>query len=300
MAETNASALSLRFRRKNDLRDSPAQDNFAKRFFKNPLACIGSIVFFSIVLIAILAPFIATYDYTLIDPLNANQAPSAEHIFGTDSYGRDIFSRIVYGARYSVSIGICSQAISVVFGVIIGAFAGYFGGQTDNVILRICDIIQAIPSMLLAIIISQALGSGFVPTVVALGISSVPQTIRLLRSAILGVRGEEYIEAAQCLGCSSLRIMFRHVVPNSLTPIIVAASNGVGRSILTSAGLSYVGLGVQDPYAEWGAMMSLAKANIRSCSYQIIIPGIAIALVVFSFNLIGNGLRDALDPKLRT
>lgn len=274
-------------------------DGVMKRFVRNPLACIGLVIFAVIVLVAIFAPFIATHDYTAIDPLNANQAPSAEHLFGTDCYGRDIFSRLVYGSRYSLAIGICAQAISFVFGVFIGAFAGYFGGNTDNIILRICDVIQSIPSMLLAVVISQALGSGFVPTVVALGVSSVPQTIRLLRSSILGVRGQEYVEAAQCLGCSSFRIMFLHIVPNSLTPIIVAVSNGVGRTMLTSAGLSYVGLGVQDPYAEWGAMMSLAKEYIRDESYQIIIPGIAIALVVFSCNLIGNGLRDALDPKLR-
>lgn len=274
-------------------------DGVFKRFVRNPLACIGLVIFLAIVLIAIFAPLIATHDYTAIDPLNANKAPDPEHLFGTDCYGRDIFSRLVYGARYSLAIGVCAQAISFVFGVFIGAFAGYFGGNTDNIILRICDVIQSIPSMLLAVVISQALGSGFVPTVVALGVSSVPQTIRLLRSSILGVRGQEYVEAAQCLGCSSFRIMFLHIVPNSLTPIIVAVSNGVGRTMLTSAGLSYVGLGVQDPYAEWGAMMSLAKEYIRDESYQIIIPGIAIALVVFSCNLIGNGLRDALDPKLR-
>ena len=274
-------------------------DGVFKRFLRNPLACIGLVIFAAIVLVAIFAPLIATHDYTAIDPLNANKAPSAENLFGTDCYGRDIFSRLVYGARYSLAIGVCAQAISFVFGVFIGAFAGYFGGNTDNIILRICDVIQSIPSMLLAVVISQALGSGFVPTVIALGVSSVPQTIRLLRSSILGVRGQEYVEAAQCLGCSSFRIMFLHIVPNSLTPIIVAVSNGVGRTMLTSAGLSYVGLGVQDPYAEWGAMMSLAKEYIRDESYQIIIPGIAIALVVFSCYLIGNGLRDALDPKLR-
>lgn len=274
-------------------------DGVMKRFLRNPLACLGLIIFVAIVLIAIFAPLIATHDYTAIDPLNGNKAPSAEHLFGTDCYGRDIFSRLVYGARYSLAIGVCAQAISFVLGVFIGAFAGYFGGNTDNIILRICDVIQSIPSMLLAVVVSQALGSGFVPTVIALGVSSVPQTIRLLRSSILGVRGQEYVEAAQCLGCSSFRIMFLHIVPNSLTPIIVAVSNGVGRTMLTSAGLSYVGLGVQDPYAEWGAMMSLAKEYIRNESYQIIIPGIAIALVVFSCNLIGNGLRDALDPKLR-
>lgn len=274
-------------------------DGVIRRFVRNPLSCVGLFVLLVFVLAAVLAPVIATHDYTKIDPLHANLAPDSTYLFGTDTYGRDLFSRMVYGTRYSLAIGICAQAISVIFGVVIGAFAGYFGGLADNVILRICDIIQAIPSTLLAIVISQALGSGFVPTVIALGASSVPQTIRLLRSSILGVRGQEYVEAAQCIGCGSLRIMFRHVVPNSLTPIIVACSNGIGRSILTSAGLSYVGLGIQDPYAEWGAMMSLAKDNIRYFPYQIIIPGIAIALVVLAFSLIGNGLRDALDPKLR-
>ncbi len=290
---------SVSFDSKDDGEKISHGDGVVKRFFKNPMACIGFIVFALIVLMALFAPLLSTHDYTLINPLNANQRPNSEYWFGTDTYGRDIYSRILYGGRYSIAIGLCSQLISVGFGVLIGAFAGYFGGAVDNIILRICDVIQAIPATLLAIIISQALGSGFGPTVIALGASSIPQSIRLLRSSMLSVRGEEYVEAAKCLGCSNLRIMFRHVVPNSLTPIIVAASNGVGRAILTSAGLSYVGLGVQDPYAEWGAMMSLAKSNIRAFPYQIVIPGIAIAIVVFSFNLIGNGLRDALDPKLR-
>lgn len=270
------------------------------RFLKNKLAILGFVILAVIVLMAIFSPLLATHDYTKVDPLNANQFPSSEHIFGTDSYGRDIWSRLVYGARYSLLIGICAQGLSVFFGIILGSFAGYFGGTTDNVILRICDVFQAIPSTLLAIVISQALGSGFIQTVFALAVGSTPMSVRMLRASMLSIREQEFVEAAKAIDCSSFRIMFKHVLPNSLAPIIITTSMGVGRMIMESSGLSYLGLGIQEPAAEWGAMLSLAKTYMRYYPYQVIVPGIAIALVILSFNLIGDGLRDALDPKLRS
>lgn len=267
---------------------------------KNKLAIVGFCILAIIILLAIFAPVIATHDYKAIDPIHANEFPSAEHIMGTDSYGRDIWSRLVHGARYSLLIGICAQAVGTFIGIFFGSLAGYFGGAIDNVILRLCDIFQAIPSTLMAIVISQALGSGFVQTIIALSVGSIPMSIRMLRASMLSVREQEYIEAAHAIDCSHARIIFRHVLPNSLAAIIITASMGIGRMIMESASLSYLGLGIQEPAAEWGAMLSLAKESIRYYPYQIIVPGVAIALIILAFNLIGDGLRDALDPKLRS
>jgi len=270
------------------------------RFLKNRLAIVGFCILAIIIILAILAPVLATHDYKAIDPIHANEFPSAEHIMGTDSYGRDIWSRLVYGARYSLLIGICAQAVGTFIGIFFGSLAGYFGGAIDNIILRLCDIFQAIPSTLMAIVISQALGSGFIQTIIALSVGSIPMSIRMLRASMLSVREQEYIEAAHAIDCSHARIIFRHVLPNSLAAIIITASMGIGRMIMESASLSYLGLGIQEPAAEWGAMLSLAKESIRYYPYQIIVPGVAIALIILAFNLIGDGLRDALDPKLRS
>lgn len=277
-----------------------SEDSVMRRFLKNKLAIVGFVIFLLIILLAIFAPILATHDYTKCDPIHADQFPSAEHILGTDNYGRDIWSRLLFGARYSLLIGISAQALSVLIGILLGSFAGYFGGAVDNVILRICDIFQAIPSTLLAIVISQALGSGFIQTVFALAVGSTPMSVRMLRAAMLSVREQEFVEAAKAIDCGNLRIMFKHVLPNSLAPIIITTSMGVGRMIMESAGLSYLGLGIQEPAAEWGAMLALAKTSMRYYPYQVIVPGVAIALVILSFNLIGDGLRDALDPKLRS
>lgn len=271
-----------------------------KRFLKNKLATAGLIILVIMILLAIFAPLLATHDYQAIDPINANTPPNSEHWLGTDQYGRDLFSRMLYGARYSLAIGICSQLLAVIIGVILGSLAGYFGGAVDNVILRFTDIFQSIPSTLLAIVISQALGSGFVQTMIALAVGGVPVAIRMLRATMLTVRGQEFVEAAEAIDCGNIRTMFKHVLPNSLAPMIITTSLGIGRMIMTSAGLSYLGLGVQEPSAEWGAILSLGKSMIRYHPYQVIVPGVAIALIILAFNLMGDGLRDALDPKLRT
>lgn len=271
-----------------------------RRFLKNKLATAGMIILVIMILLAIFAPVLATHDYQAVDPIHANTPPSSEHWLGTDQYGRDLFSRMLYGARYSLAIGICSQLLAVIIGVILGSLAGYFGGFVDNLILRFTDIFQSIPSTLLAIVISQALGSGFIQTMIALAVGGVPVAIRMLRATMLTVRGQEFVEAAEAIDCGNIRTMFKHVLPNSLAPMIITTSLGIGRMIMTSAGLSYLGLGVQEPAAEWGAILSLGKSMIRYHPYQVVVPGVAIALIILSFNLMGDGLRDALDPKLRT
>ena len=270
-----------------------------RQFKKNKLAMFGLTIILLLVIIAIFAPWITKYNYAQVDPINAYQVPSLEHLFGTDKLGRDIFSRICYGARYSLSLGVCAELAGLVIGIILGCIAGYYSGFVDNVILRLCDVMQSIPSILLTICIAQVLSAGYVPTVIALGITGMPQVVRLLRAQILSIRGEEYIEAAKLINCSSRRIMFKHILPNSVAPLIINSSMGIGAKIMASAGLSYLGLGVQEPLPEWGAILSAGKDMFRHHPHLVLIPGVFIAITVLAFNLIGDGLRDALDSKLR-
>lgn len=294
----NASTFQEEYIRERSWQDS-AFFITLKQFCRNKVALCGLAIIFLLILMAIFADVIAPYDYTKVDPFNANLAPSAEHIFGTDNAGRDIFSRILYGARYSLALGIISSLLCIAVGVVFGALAGFFGGWVENVILRLCDIIQSIPNMLLCICISQAFGNGFVVTCIALSISRIPNVCRLLRAQMLSVREQEYVEAAKMVNCSKLRIMTHHILPNSFTPIIVTFSTGIGMRILASSGLSFLGLGIQEPIPEWGAMISAGRSIFRYHPQMVIFPGIFIALTVLSFNLVGDGLRDALDPKLR-
>lgn len=272
----------------------------AKQFAKNKVALVGLVVVLVLILSSIFAPALAPYDYTKVDPINAMAPPSAEHWFGTDTYGRDMFSRILYGGRTSLLIGTGSIVFSLLFAVIFGTVAGFYGGWVDNIIMRVCDLIQNLPSILLAICISQALGRGMIPLMVALGINTAASMTRLLRATMLNIREQEYIEAAKVTNCSKFKIMFKHILPNSLTPLIVSASMGIGMKIMSAASLSFLGLGIQEPTAEWGAMISAGQAYLRYSPHLVLIPGIFVALVVFSFNMVGDGLRDALDPKLRT
>ena len=272
----------------------------AKQFAKNKTAVIGLIVILVITFGAIFAPILAPYDYTKVDPINAQQAPSAEHWFGTDTYGRDMFSRILYGGRTSLLIGLGSIAFSLIMAIVFGTIAGFYGGWVDNIIMRVCDLIQNLPSILLAICVSQAIGRGMVPLMIALGINTAASMTRLLRAAMLNIRDQEYVEAATVTNCSTVKIMFKHILPNSLTPLIVSASMGIGMKIMSAASLSFLGLGIQEPTAEWGAMISQGRLYLRYAPHMVLIPGLFVALVVFSFNMVGDGLRDALDPKLRT
>lgn len=270
-----------------------------KRIIKNPTAATGFIIFFIMVLLAIFAPLLTPYDYAQMDMTSTFQGPSLKHICGTDNLGRDIFTRLIYGGRYSLSMGFISMSAAATGGVILGALCGYFGGKFDFAVMRFLDIFQAIPGMLLTIAISAALGSGFDKTIFALAITRVPSIARLTRSSAMKLRGDEFVEAAEAIGCSQFRRIFVHVLPNSLAPVIVEVTMGIANTVITLSSLSYIGLGIQPPTPEWGAMLSAAKAYIRTYPYMIVFPGLFIATTVLSLNLAGDGLRDALDPRLK-
>ena len=272
-----------------------------RRFCKNKLAMAGMVVFILLVLVAIFADIIADYD-TMVVRQNMQERflpPNSQHWFGTDDYGRDIFARIIHGTRISLFVGIVSILISLIIGSVIGATAGYYGGKVDNLLMRIMDVFLAIPSTLLAISIVAALGQGMANLMIAMCISQVPRFSRIVRSSILTVKDQEFIEAARCFGSGDRWIIMRHILPNALGPIIVQSTLNVARMILTISGLSFVGLGISPPTPEWGSMLAAARPNMRYYPYLVIFPGIAIAITVLALNLIGDGLRDALDPKMK-
>ena len=238
------------------------------------------------------------------DPFEQNMAhtfewPNGQHWFGTDQLGRDIFSRILMGTHISLTVGLLAVAISLTIGVIFGSVAGYFGGKTDAVIMRIMDIMLSIPSILLAIAFMAALGQGIDKAVVAIGLVSIPEYARIVRGEILSIKENDYVQAAKVVGNKPSRIIFRHVLPNALSSIIVRATLGISSAILDAAALGFLGLGVQPPQAEWGDMLGRARNFIFQSPYTLIFPGLAITLTVLAFNLLGDGLRDALDPKSR-
>lgn len=270
-----------------------------RRLRRNKLAMLGLIIVLVLVLSAIFANFIAPYDYAQQDLTNMKAWPSREHLLGTDDYGRDILSRIIYGGRVSLLVAILSIVFGLIVGGILGISAGYFGGIYDGTVMRIMDIVMAIPGFLLAVCISAALGSGVLNTAIAIGIGCVPGYARLLRALVLSIREQEYVEAARATGASDLRIMFRQIVPNILSPVIVESTLRIGGCILMISSLSFIGLGVQPPTPEWGSMLSAGRALIRSFWPIATFPGLAIMLTLFGFNLFGDGLRDALDPKLK-
>ena len=270
-----------------------------KQFSRNKMALVGLILILLLILMGVFAPVLSPYDYRIIDPMNANAGPSAAHLFGTDGMGRDILSRIMWGARQSLTIGVGSSVIGVIIGVLFGAIAGYCGGVVETLILRACDVIQSIPNILLCIIVSQVLGSGMFPTMIALAMYSIPEVVRILRSTMLSLREQEFVEACRAINCSNARTLLSHILPNSLSPVIVSFSVGVGMKIMNSAGLSFLGLGIQEPIAEWGAMISAGKDQLRYAPHVTLFPGLFVALVVLAFNIVGDGLRDSLDPKLR-
>lgn len=270
-----------------------------QRVWENPGAKVGVVLFAIIALACIFAPLIAPYGVNEMDLTSMFKGPSAEHIFGTDALGRDLFTRILYGGRYSLALGLCSAIFGTVCGIVIGTVAGYFGGKIETIIMRILDIWSSLPSMLLCILISAVLGSGFFNTVLALSIGAVPGCARLIRGQVLSESSKEYLEAAESINCSKVSIMFSHMLPNVVSPVIVDATMRIGMTITMAASLSYIGLGVQPPTPEWGALLADARSHILNYPYLIMFPGIVIALTVLAINLIGDGLRDAMDPKLR-
>ena len=270
-----------------------------KQMSKNKLAILGLIILLTEFVLVLLAPVIAPYDYAYMDVMAMQQGPSAAHWFGTDELGRDIFSRVLYGGRYSITMGLFAVLISQTMGMTLGAIAGYFGGQVDNVMMRVLDIVQSLPAMLLSIVLSAVLGPGYFNTILALSVNGMPGAARMLRAQMMKVRDNEYIEAAQSINCSKVQIIVNHMIPNSFSPNIVQATMGVAHMITMAASLSFIGLGVQPPTPEWGAMLSGARQFIRQCPHMVIFPGLAIAITILALNLMGDGLRDALDPKLK-
>lgn len=270
-----------------------------KRLSYNKGAVVGGILFAAVLLLAVLAPWIAPYDYAAINVKERLLAPCSGHWFGTDQMGRDILSRILYGARFSLLIGIGSVLFSAVFGIVVGAVAGYYGGWADNLIMRICDVIQSVPGLILNIALACVLGPGVFNTILALGFEGIAGTARLMRSSILNVRKMEYLDAARTSSCGSYYIILKHVFPNTFAPILVQSTMGVGARIMLAASMSFIGIGVQPPTPEWGAMLADSRDFLMKYPHMCLIPGICIMVVVLSLNLLGDGLRDALDPKLK-
>lgn len=278
-----------------------------RRFKKNKLAMVGLVFILLLVVIAIGTLIIdlvtneSVYNnYVIKQDLRGRlEPPSLAHPFGKDEFGRDMLFRMLWAIRYSLFMGTIAIAISCVVGGILGAIAGYYGGIVDNVIMRFMDILLAIPSMLLAIAIVAALGSSITNVLIAIAISYVPTFARTVRAPILTIKDQEFVEAGKAVGASDIRIIFKYIIPNSMAPIIVQATLGVAGAILSIAGLSFLGLGIQPPIPEWGAMLSNARTYIRDSWHITVIPGMGIMLTILALNVIGDGLRDALDPKLK-
>lgn len=268
---------------------------------KNKMALVGLGILIILVLLALFADVIADYDTVVIKQNLANRlkGPSAEHWLGTDEFGRDIFARLVHGARVSLKVGVIAVGISIILGGILGALAGFYGGRIDNIIMRVMDIFLAVPSILLAIAIVSALGPNIINLMVAISISSVPSYARIVRASVLSIRDQEFVEAARAIGANNARIIFRHIIPNSLAPVIVQGTLGVASAILSTAGLSFIGLGIQPPAPEWGSMLSGGRQYLRYAWWVTTFPGVAIMITILSLNLLGDGLRDALDPRLK-
>ena len=262
---------------------------------------VGSAIVLIIVFVALFADVFLDYDTQVVGQNVAErlQWPSARHWFGTDELGRDIFFRGLYGTRFSCSVGLVAVTIGLVIGVTLGAIAGFYGGTLEEVIMRSTDILGAVPNMLMAIVIVSVLGQSIWNLMLAVGITSVPQFVRITRAAVLTVRNQEYVEASKAIGLSNRRIIFKHILPNCLSPIIVQATLRVASAIISASSLSFLGLGVPAPSPEWGALLSGGRKYIRDYSYMTLFPGLAIMITVLALNMMGDGLRDSLDPKLK-
>jgi len=272
-----------------------------QRLVRNKMAMLGLAILLTLIGLAVLAPVLFDYETMVVaqDLSIRLQGPSAAHWFGTDEFGRDIFARMVYGARVSLVVGLISVSVSLIIGGCLGAFAGFYGGKVDLIIMRIMDVFLAVPSILLAMTIVAALGTDLVFVMLAIGISGVPNFARIVRAAVMGVKDQEFVEAARAIGASNATIIFREVIPNCLAPIIVQATLSVAGAILSTASLSFIGLGVQPPDPEWGAMLSGGRNFMRDALHLTLFPGLAIVVTILALNLLGDGLRDALDPRLK-
>ncbi len=272
-----------------------------RRLRKNPGAVVGLIIILAIIITSLSCPFWLDYQEDVIK-INVSQRllpPSLEHPFGTDTSGRDMFARIVWGSRASLGIGFASIALALVMGGIIGAVAAFWGGWVDMVLMRIMDVFMALPATLVAIAIVAAFGSSIQNLIIALAIAQTPNMARVTRGSVMSTRDQEYVEAATAIGNRRLTTLFTHVISNSLAPVIVQTTLSVASSILITAGLSFIGLGIQPPTPEWGSLLSSGRDAIRTAGWLSIFPGVAIMMTILSLNLLGDGLRDALDPKLK-
>lgn len=283
-----------------------------RRLFRRRSAIVGMIILGILILVALTADLIAPYEYDDVligkEPVKARQAPcihlfgcpedQPQHLAGIDGNVRDQFSRLLYGARLSLMIGFSTVTFAIIIGTVLGAVAGYTGGWADNVIMRVMDVLLAFPSLLLAIAIVTVLGPGLINALLAIGIVSIPAYARVVRASVLSVREMEYVSATRALGGSNIEILFRRILPNALTPLIVQGTLGIATAILDAAALSFLGLGAQPPLPEWGSMLGAERNQVFTAPHLVFLPGFAIALTVLSFNLLGDGLRDALDPRL--
>jgi peptide/nickel transport system permease protein len=307
-AETVAEAFRFRTRKPTSLwRDA------RRRLLRNKLAIVGMVILVLFLAMAFLAddvliailldrepqPLLSPYDPYKQELVRRRETPSGEHLLGLDENGRDQLSRIIHGARASLQVGVGSVSFAIVIGALMGAVAGFLGGWVDNLIMRLMDIMLAFPSLLLAIAIVSILGPGLMNMLYAIAVVSIPIYARIVRASVLSVKEQDYILAARCIGVTPTRMLFRNVLPNCLTPLIVQGTLGIATAILNAAGLSFLGLGAQPPKAEWGSMLGRGRGSIFTAPHIVIFPGIAIMLMVLGFNLLGDGLRDSLDPRLR-
>ncbi|WP_033543503.1 ABC transporter permease [Planococcus sp. CAU13] len=276
---------------------------FWRRLAKNKAAVIGGCLILFIIIMAFVGPWIITtftdYRPNQTDITNKLAGPSAAHWFGTDNFGRDIFTRVIFGTKLTLYVGFFSVFIGGIIGVIFGIVAGYYGGRIDTVIMRLMDVLLAFPGILLALAIVAVLGGSLTNVIIAVGIFSVPAFARVVRGSTLSVRKLEYIDAVRALGASDFRIIFKHILPNIMSPIIVQASLRIATAILTGAGLAFLGLGAQPPRPEWGAMLNEGRPFMYEAGHVALFPGLMIVLVVLAFNIFGDGVRDALDPKMK-
>lgn len=279
-----------------ELVESPS---FFSKFLRNPQAVFGAVIVITMILMAVSAEIITTSDPTRLSPRDKFIEPGPEHFFGTDHLGRDILTRIVYGSRVSLLVGLAAVTLSAIIGTTLGATAGYFGGWVDTVISRLVDTFLAIPGLVLTIGLVSILGSGLDKMVLAIGISSWPLYARLVRSSYISLKQMEYVEAARSIGAQTPRIILRHILPNAVGPILVVMTIGTAGAILTEAGLSFLGIGLEPKIPTWGRMLAEAKQFIRQYPYMTIFPGLGIMIFTLGFNLLGEGLRDLLDPKQR-
>jgi peptide/nickel transport system permease protein len=262
------------------------------------MAMLSLTILIILIICAVFAKWIAPYQYDAQNLKEAFAYPNWKHLLGTDNLGRDIFSRIIYGGRISLSVGLIAVGIAVVIGGGLGAIAAFYT-KADNIIMRFMDVFMAIPSLLMAMAITTALGSGTRNMMIAIGISSMPQYARVMRASVLTVKEQEFVEAAKSIGCSNKMMIIRHILPNAFAPLLVQATLGVGNAILSASTLSFLGLGIQPPTPEWGSLLSTGRIYIRQYWPMTFFPGLAIMLVVYALNILGDGLRDALDPKLK-